>query len=33
VAAFLEKRPARFRMSVSGEMPDVFPGFIPRHYE
>ena len=33
VAAFLEKRPARFRMSVSGEAPDVFPDWVPRHYE
>jgi hypothetical protein len=33
VAAFLEKRPARFRMSVSGDAPDVFPDWVPRHYE
>jgi enoyl-CoA hydratase/carnithine racemase len=32
VAAFLEKRPARFRMSVNGEMPDVFPGWLRRDY-
>jgi enoyl-CoA hydratase/carnithine racemase len=33
VGAFLEKRPAQFRMTVSGDQPDVFPGWVPRTYE
>jgi enoyl-CoA hydratase/carnithine racemase len=33
VGAFLEKRPAQFRMTVSGDQPDVFPGWLPRTYE
>jgi hypothetical protein len=32
IAAFLEKRPARFGMSVSGELPDVFPEWVTRPY-
>ncbi|TMM18452.1 MAG: enoyl-CoA hydratase [Actinobacteria bacterium] len=33
VAAFLEKRPARFRMTVSDDQPEIFPGWVPRPYE
>jgi enoyl-CoA hydratase/carnithine racemase len=33
VGAFLEKRPAQFRMTVSRDQPDVFPGWVPRTYE
>jgi enoyl-CoA hydratase/carnithine racemase len=33
VGAFLEKRPARFRMTVSADQPDLFPGWVPRPYE
>ena len=33
VGAFLEKRPARFRMTVSADLPDVFPGWVERQYE
>jgi enoyl-CoA hydratase/carnithine racemase len=33
VAAFLEKRPARFRMTVSADQPEVFPAWVPRLYE
>ena len=32
VGAFLEKRPARFRMTVSGDLPEVFPGWVERQY-
>ncbi|HEY3700835.1 MAG TPA: crotonase/enoyl-CoA hydratase family protein [Acidimicrobiales bacterium] len=33
VAAFLEKRPARFPMTVSADLPDVFPGWVERPFE
>jgi enoyl-CoA hydratase/carnithine racemase len=32
VGAFLEKRPARFRMTVSAGLPEVFPGWVERQY-
>jgi enoyl-CoA hydratase/carnithine racemase len=32
VAAFLEKRPATFRMTVSGDLPEVFPDWVTRQY-
>jgi enoyl-CoA hydratase/carnithine racemase len=33
VAAFLEKRPPRFRMTVSTDQPEIFPAWVPRTYE
>jgi hypothetical protein len=33
VSAFLEKRPARFRMRVSADMPDFFPWWRERPFE
>jgi len=33
VQSFLEKRPARFRMKVSSEMPDFFPWWKERRFE
>lgn len=32
IAAFLEKRPARFGMSVKDEQPEVFPEWVTRPY-
>jgi enoyl-CoA hydratase/carnithine racemase len=33
VAAFLEKRPAQFRMTVSADLPEVFPGWVEPPFE
>ncbi|HEX6476384.1 MAG TPA: crotonase/enoyl-CoA hydratase family protein [Acidimicrobiales bacterium] len=33
VGAFLEKRPARFRMTVTADQPEVFPGWVERRFE
>jgi len=33
VTAFLEKRPARFTMRPSADMPDVYPWWVPRPFK
>jgi enoyl-CoA hydratase/carnithine racemase len=33
VTSFLEKRPAKFRMKVSSDMPGFFPWWQPRKFE
>jgi hypothetical protein len=33
VQSFLEKRPARFTMKVSSDLPDVYPWWPEREFE